>query len=135
MKKSIIPLFALTVLLGSCAHQEGPYIPVTQSPSVEDLYPVVLLDESLQGFIAVDHTEGQRLSDGRLEIVANLRNRTLQDVRIQVQTVFKDEKGYSTNEDSAWAMVFLNANETETYKIVSRGQDASRYTIRIRRVR
>lgn len=135
MKSSIPTALLIVFLLGACAHHEGPYVPVTQSPSTEDLYSVVELDPTLVKTVAVDHTNGRKLSDRRLEVAANIRNRTTKDLKIQVQTVFKDEGGYSTQEDSAWGTLFLTANETETYKIVSRERNAAKYTIRIREAR
>ncbi|MFH1740956.1 MAG: DUF1425 domain-containing protein [bacterium] len=134
MKKTVLPSLLVVLIVCACS-RPGPYVPAGQSPSVEDIHPVVLLDKSLKKKIAVDHTQGRKLPDNRLEVVANLRNRGKRDVQVQVQTIFKNESGYSTQEDSAWSMVFLSAHETETYQIVSRGRDAARYTVRIREAR
>ena len=129
---AVTTLFAAILILSAC---RGPYVPVGKAPSVEDTEPVVLLDKSLKKRIAVDRTGLKTLADGRVQVVANLRNRTSSDLEIQVQTVFKDRDGVSTQEDSAWEMRFLAAHETETYELMSRGTNAEKYTIRIREVR
>ena len=133
--KYINGIIVFAVILSSCAHKEGPYVPAGASPSIEDVHAVVLLDKSLKKTIAVDHVQGYRLQDDRLEVKANIRNRIRSDLQIQVQTIFKDESGFSTGEDSAWMTLFLNDNESKTYSIVSRGRDAQKFTIRIREVR
>lgn len=118
-----------------CATNKGPFVPAGQDPSTEDVYPAVLLDKSLTKKVAVDRVESRILDDGRLEVLANFRNQTRKDIVIQAQTVFKDVNNYSLGEDSAWSALFLSANETETYRMVSRGKDAAKFTIRIREER
>lgn len=135
---------ALTALAGlvivGCASAPsrepvGPYQALTHSPVLEDSETLVLLDAGLQSRISV---EGQRASfdgDGRLVAEAKIRNLTPANYSVQVQTVFKDEAGMSSGDESAWQTLLLNPNAMETYRCSALNAKSAKYTIRIRTTR
>src|SRR5689334_3243733 len=127
---------ALTAALFTfgCA-QEGPYVPPERVPSIEVENTTVLLDEELNGLVAVDLQKAERTRRGKLKALANVRNRTNQDLAIQTQTVFRDADGFSIQDDTAWETLVLTANETRTITALSTSRKADRYTIRLRLLR
>ncbi len=71
------------------------------------------------------------LADGRLQVRANLFNRTSQRIQVQVNCVFKDEQGFSTGDETPFQALFLdeNAQETVTFTSLNKAKD---YTVRVR---
>jgi len=114
---------------------EGPYVPAEQQPSTEVENTAVILDEEISRNIAVDLQNAERTSQDKLKALANIRNRTNNDLTIQVQTIFRDAVGFSINDDTAWETIVLTANETRTITATSTTRKAERYTIRIRMMR
>jgi len=136
MKTSIhLTAMLLVILTSGCVTNEGPYVPTQREPSTELENTAVILDREIADRIAVDLQDAERTSSGKLTGQANVRNRTNQDLRIQVQTVFRDSKGFSINDDTAWETLVLTANETRTVSAISTSRKAERYTIRIRMIR
>ncbi|MBI4028395.1 MAG: YcfL family protein [Verrucomicrobia bacterium] len=132
MKNTLVCLMVL--LCFGCAG-EGPYVPAQRQPSPELENTAVILDESLADRIAVDSQNAEHTAQGKLKGMANVRNRTNQDLSIQVQTVFRDDNGFSIGDDTAWETVILTANETRTISATSTSKKAERYTIRVRETR
>lgn len=128
---TILPLVLLLSVV-SCSTAPGPYVPTSAAPTVEDVYPAVLLDKSLRKRIAVDRVSDQRLQDNRLKVMANMRNMKGQGITVQVQTIYKDNQGFSIGDDTAWQTLIFSPNESKTYESVSMKSNASGYTIRIR---
>jgi uncharacterized protein YcfL len=95
----LILLGLISVLSTGC---EGAYRTVhIPGADVENRETIVLLTKTLQDQIAV---EGQRAiwnEANILEVHARLRNRTEKPLQVEVQTVFKDQKGFSVNDVSA----------------------------------
>ncbi len=136
MKTSIhLTTMLLAMLASGCTTNEGPYVPTQQTPSTELENTTVILDREIANHIAVDLQDAERAHSGKLIARANIRNRTNHDLRIQVQTVFRDSKGFSINDDTAWETLVLTANETHTISAISTSKKAERYTIRIRMMR
>src|SRR5687767_12993382 len=101
-----ITLAALGLALG-CEH-DGAYVPDTEPhAAVENISTVALLDEDLADMIAVEGQQAKYSDDGRLQVVANLRNRSEDRLTVQVQTVFKDENGFSTGDETAWETIVI----------------------------
>ena len=132
--KTLLFLVALGFMLIGCAH-EGPYVPSQRQPAPEFENTTVVLDREISGLVAVDLQHAERTHQGKLKGMANIRNRTNQDLTLQVQTVFRDVNGFSINDDTSWDTIVLTANETRTVGATSTTPKADRYTIRIRMMR
>jgi len=134
----MVVVMLLAAALAGCHRvpQEGPY-PALSVPkaALEERETVVILDGSVAGKIAVENQAVRRDAQGRLEVLANIRNRTRYDQAIDVQTVFKNETGISTGDETAWKRLSLGANETQTYSAISLDDRPVRYTVRIRQGR
>jgi len=141
MNKSWVSILAAggTFLLAagcSSTHDKGPYLPQTpKTPAYEGREPVVLMDPGVQYSVTCSGVQEQTLPDGRLEVIAHLRNRENRRIEVQANCVFKDQNGFTTGDETPFIMVILTENGTEDVKFVSMNNLARRYTIRVRQAR
>jgi hypothetical protein len=75
------------------------------------------------------------LEDGRMEVVANVRNRLNRRIEVQISCVFKDETGFALNDENTFRTLILTENIEEAARFVSLNDRARSYTIRIRQAR
>ena len=75
------------------------------------------------------------MDDGRMEVVANIRNRENRRLQVQVQCVFKDDNGYATGDETPWQNLILSENSQETVKFASMNNRARRFTVRVQEAR
>ena len=71
---------------------------------------MVLLDPGVQYSVTCSGIQEQTLPDGRLEVVAHLRNRENRRIEVQANCVFKDQNGFSTGDETPFVMVILTEN-------------------------
>jgi hypothetical protein len=140
MKKSLLSLLAaggaVLLVAGCSTHDKGPYLPEgVKTPAYEGKEPVVLLDPGVQYSVTCSRVQEQILPDGRLEVVAQLRNRENRRIEVQANCVFKDINGFSTGDETPFAMLILTENATEDVKFDSMNALAKKYTIRVRQAR
>ena len=140
MNKSLVSLVAggtLLLVVGcSSTHDTGPYLPQTpKTPPYESREPIVLMDPGVQYSVTCSGVQEQTLPDGRLEVVAHLRNRENRRIEVQANCVFKDGNGFTTGDETPFVMVILTENATEDVKFTSMNNLARRYTIRVRQAR
>jgi hypothetical protein len=141
MNKAFLSLLAAggAVLLAagcSSTHDKGPYLPQnSKTPAYESKEPVVLLDPGVQYSVTCSGVQEQTLPDGRLEVVAHLRNRENRRIEVQANCVFKDQNAFSTGDETPFVMVILTENGTEDVKFTSMNNLARKFTIRVRQAR
>ena len=140
MKKSFLSLLAaggaVLLVAGCSTHDKGPYLPEgVKTPAYEGREPVVLLDPGVQYSVTCSGVQEQMLPDGRLEVVAHLRNRENRRIEVQANCVFKDGNGFSTGDETPFVMVILTENGTEDVKFDAMNNLARKYTIRVRQAR
>ena len=141
MNKSFVSILAAggTALLAtgcSSTHDKGPYLPQTpKTPAYEAREPVVLMDPGVRYSVTCSGIQEQVLPDGRLEVIAHLRNRENRRIEVQANCVFKDQNGFTTGDETPFIMVILTENGTEDVKFTSMNTLARRYTIRVRQAR
>lgn len=127
----LVTIAAVGVLTG-CRGTGGAYLPKnTTKYNYEDSEPIVLMDSMVQRSITSPGIQQTRLPDGRLEVMANLRNRERRRIQVQAQCVFKDAQGFSIDE-TPWVNVHLTESAQEGVKFTSMNDKAQRYTIRVR---
>ena len=139
MKKTLLALVLLApglVWFTGCATDDhGAYLPMaTTVNDVENSAGFVLLDEHLQSWVTCPAIQETRLTDGRLQVAANVRNRENRRLHVQVNCVFKDAQGFPV-EDTPFQNLFLDENAQESVRFVSMNNQAIRYTIRVRQAR
>ncbi len=130
-----LALLAGALVAASACHRtyRGPGTPRSDERATEmATQPVVLLDTNLQRRVASDQHYQERTSEGLLRAAAILRNRTNSHLRVQARTVFRDEEGLSTGDETAWENVFLSPRQSTTYHAVSRTPQAQSFTVEVR---
>jgi uncharacterized protein YcfL len=140
MKNHIALLTAslAAVLVTGCSstHDKGPYLPQTpKTPAYENKEPVVLLDPGVQYSVTCSGQQELILPDGRLQVVAHLRNRENRRIEVQVNCVFKGQNGFSTGDETPFQTLILTENSQEDVTFTSMNDQAKNYTIRVRQAR
>lgn len=139
LKLSHIFCFVIGIfLLNGCA--AGPYhtIPYDAHEDKERNLKVVILDKDLDNQFSskrvvilaqkTDWTE-----DKRLKVYCEIRNMKDELLRLQVQTVFRDEQGFQIGDDTNWELILIPQYSTYTYKTTAFNPKVKDYTIRIRK--
>jgi hypothetical protein len=140
MKRSLLALALLAPALAlftgcSTDYDHGAYLPVaTTVNDVEDSAGFVLLDRAAQYSLTCPAIQETHLPDGRLQVIANVRNRENRRLQVQVNCVFKDAQGFSV-EETPFQNLFLDENAQESVRFISMNNQPVRYTIRIRQAR
>jgi uncharacterized protein YcfL len=133
---SVLTAVAGLFLLGGCATEPGPFTPQdTTKYTVENTEKFVLLDKPTQTSITCTGLQERTLPDGRLEIVANVKNREDRRIQVQIGCVFKDEQGFTTGDESPYQNLILAENSTEAVRFTAMNPLAKQYTIRVRQAR
>ena len=133
---SVLSAVAGLFFLGGCATEPGPFTPQdTTKYTVENTEKFVLLDKPTQTSVTCTGLQERTLPDGRLEIVANVKNRENRRIQVQIGCVFKDEQGFSTGDESPYQTLILAENSTEAVRFTAMNPLAKRYTIRVRQAR
>ncbi len=134
LTKSIVlaAVVSASVFLSGCQHG-GAYAPRnTTKYNLEDEIPVVLMDKMVQRSVTSPGVEQSTLPDGRLRIVAKLRNRESRRIQVQVSCVFKNANGFSTGDETPWVDVILTEGSQEGVVFDSINDQAKKFTVRVR---
>lgn len=136
MKKTLLTFAALTALVvfAGCSH--GPYVAKdTTKYTLENSEKFVLMDKQVQYSVTSTGIQQRINDDGRLEVVANIKNRENRRIQVQVSCVFKDAQNFSTGDETPWQTLILGENTTEAVNFKSMNAQARTYTIRVRQAR
>jgi hypothetical protein len=136
---SLLTAGAALLLAAGCStssYDKGPYAPQqSKTPAFENKEPVVLLDPGVAYSITCTGVQERSLPDGRIEVVAQIRNRENRRIEVQVNCVFKDGNGFTTGDETPFQPLILTENATEQVVFQSLNNLAKKYTIRVRQVR
>ncbi len=137
MKKTLFSLAGLASVLAmftGCSH--GPYAAKdTTKYNLESTEKFVLMDKHVQYSVTSTGIQQRLNDDGRLEVVANIKNREDRRIQVQVSCIFKDAQGFSTGDETPWQTLILGENTTEAVNFKSMNTQARTYTIRVRQAR
>ena len=134
MNWKLASMLAAVTLTFGC--HKGAYEARTEPQAAyENTETVVLLGGDIRRSIAVEGQQAKLAEDGRLQVFANIRNRWTKRLTVQVQTVFKDENGFSTGDETAWETMIITERSQTSYQTTSQNTNARKYTIRIRSLR
>ena len=97
MKKTVfLPLVSLTAASFFAGCQSAPPGPLppqdTTKYLVESTESFVLMDKAAQYSITCTGLQERPLADGRMEVVANVKNRENRRIQVQISCVFKNEQ-------------------------------------------
>lgn len=138
MKRSLIPALMLAgaaLFAAGCKTHEGAYQPVNATQyDVENKSNFVLFDEGAERSVTCSGIQTATLPDGRLKILANVRNRENRRIQVQINCEFKDEQGFPVD-STPFRTLILDENAQEGVQFVSMNAQAKKYTIRVRQAR
>ncbi len=124
---------AAVALFAGCATEPGAAAPQDSTKyTLENTENFELLGKATLLAVAGTGLQPRVLPDGRLEVVASVKNRENRKVTIQVNCVFKDEAGLNTGDETAFQTVELAPNATEAVRFTAANTFAKKFTIRVR---
>jgi hypothetical protein len=93
------------------------------------------LDAATQADISCTGLQERTLGDGRLEIVASIRNSGAQPARLHIQCLFLDARGLPIGDAGQWQGLSIGAGSTEVERFTAPVEGEGRYAIRVRSAR
>ena len=127
---------AILVFAGCSSTPPGPYAAQdTTKYTLENTESFVLMDKPTQVSVTCTGLQQRVTNEGRLEVVANVKNRESRRIQVQVSCVFKNEAGFSTGDETPWETLILGENATEAVRFTSMNTQAKKYTVRVRQAR
>lgn len=136
MKTVLITALLATLVLAGCKAPTGPFSPQdTTKYTLENTEMFVLMDQAVQHSVTSTGIQRGTTEDGRLELVANIKNRESRRIQVQVSCVFKDAQGFSTGDETPWETLILGGNETKAVSFTAMNANAERFTVRVRQAR
>jgi uncharacterized protein YcfL len=125
-------LLLATAVLTGC-QSGGAYAPKNATKyDLENKEKFVLMDSMVQRSVTASGIQKRLLPDGRLEVIAHVRNRETRRIQVQINCVFKDASGFSTDDETPWQNLILTENAQEDVRFVSINNKAQDFTIRVR---
>jgi uncharacterized protein YcfL len=126
----------LLACAGGCAVAPVPFPALgTTKFTLENTDRFVVLDQPVHTSVSCTGFQVNELADGRLQVVANVKNRENRPVEVQINCVFRDEQGFSTGDETPFQTLNLSGNSTEAVHFTARNTSAKKYTVRIRQAR
>jgi len=124
--RSLRVLFVALTLAAGCATRQVP-------DRSEARY--VPRDKGAARSVALTRVQERITDDGRLEVVARLKNKLNRRIDVQVDCVFKNEDGIPLNENSSFQTLTLTGNAVGVVHFTSRTSRARNYAVRVRQRR
>ena len=132
----LLPVLLAALVLSGCQTPPGPFLPQdTTKYSIENTEKFVLMDRPTQISVTCTGLQERINPDGRLEVVANVKNRENRRIQVQVRCVFKDEQSASTGDETPWQTLILGENATDAVRYTAMNNQARKYTISVRQAR
>ncbi len=134
-------LSLLAALCGLGALAGCATAPATEPPrdstkfTVENTDRFVALDPATDAAVNCTGLQERTLADGRLEVIANVKNRESGPARVQIQCLFLDDQGVPVGAGGQWQVLALAGDSTEVVRFTARDAVAKRYAIQVRKVR
>jgi uncharacterized protein YcfL len=125
-----------SAFLAGCATDPGPDGPLdTMKYTIASTGKFVRLDQLAETSVDCTGLQERILPDGRLEVVANVKNLEKRRIEVQINCVFKDEQGIPTGDQTPFRNLVLAGFSTEAVQFTSINSQARKYTIRVREAR
>jgi uncharacterized protein YcfL len=133
--RSLSALCALAALCG-CGTAPAPPAPLdTTKFTLENTDRFVALDAAAEAAVSCTGLQERALGDGRLEVVANLKNGGTVPVHVRVQCTFIDGQGMPVAAEAPWQALDIAGDSTEVMRFTAPVLEAKRYVIRVRTAR
>jgi uncharacterized protein YcfL len=127
---------AAGLLLGGCATEPSSAVPQDSTKyTIESTEKFARLDKATQATVTCTGLQERLLPDGRMEVVASVRNNGASPLNVQINCVFKDAQGFTTGDETAFQNLTLAEDATEAVRFTAANSAAKNYTIRVRQAR
>lgn len=132
--KSLLAGFAMIALVFSFGCYRGPYHAGSYRPGTTTLEHTdkIVYADNLTYKVYVVNINALPLSDGRMQVSAELENRTGKNLVIQVQTQFRDATGNLTEDKTNWRTIVMTPRSSTSYQAESMNSDARDYIVRVK---
>jgi uncharacterized protein YcfL len=100
--------------------------------TVENTDQFAALDPAAEAAVMCTGLQERTLGDGRLEVVANVKNRGSETAKVKVQCQFLDDQGEPTEAAAQWQSLSIAGDSTAVVRFTSSNASAKRYAIRAR---
>ena len=136
MKTILSLLTAVTALtMAGCSSEPLGFLPEQMTKySIENTGKFASLDPFARAAVTCSGLQEKTDGAGRLEVIANVMNRSRDRVTVEVHCVFKDRNGFSTGDETPWTTLVLENNATEAMRFAAANSLAHSYTITVRHV-
>ena len=124
---------ASTLLVAGCQSRNASFAAQeTTKYSIENTANFARLDVATQAAIICTGLQEHFNDDGRLEVVANVKNRASSMIQIRVRCVFKDIDGFAIGDETPWQLLSLGDEATEAVRFSATNKFARKYTVIVR---
>jgi len=131
MVKRIILAALFGLLISGCAPHKGEK-PFWAHEYTENNETFVALDSGLASRLRLVDEVTDKTADSRMIVKAKLMNRLEKTLRVQIQTIFKDAKGYPTGDETNWELILIPAKAYYYYEAKAMNTKGIGYVIRCR---
>jgi hypothetical protein len=133
-RRSVLLLTALCSLgaLPGCATGSGEPEDTTKF-TIENTDQFSALDPDTEAAVKCTGLQERLLGDGRLEVVANVKNRGNQPVTVEIRCVFLNDQVILVGPVGHWQTLALAADATEVVRFTASDVAAKRYAIQVRK--
>jgi uncharacterized protein YcfL len=100
--------------------------------TVENTDQFAALDPAAEAAVMCTGLQERMLGDGRLEVVANVKNRGSETAKVRVQCQFLDDQGEPTEDAARWQSLSIAGDSTAVVRFTSSNASAKKYAIRAR---
>lgn len=129
---ALAPLCALCALTGCMATSASEAPQDSAKFTVGNTERFIAQDPASDAAVSCTGLQERTLPDGRLEVVANIKNRGPQDVTANISCTFMNDQGAPLGGGEAWSPLRVAGDSTEVVKFTAPGASAKRYEIRVR---
>ena len=129
MKKILTLSACLAILLNGCG------APTATQSAISNNSKFVALGSLGSRIVQCTTLQENTLPDGRLEVRANILNLVNKRVDLQINCIFKDAQGFSTDDETPFQTLILDETAQETITFTSLNTKAKDYTVRVRLAR
>ncbi len=122
----------LAVGLAGCAGPCKKNAVMATRYTLADTAKVMLLDETVAQAVECTGLQVVHRKDGRLEIIASLKNLSNATFAIQVGATFKGPAGETLADEACWHRLTLEGNNTVVARFVSQDGRAADFAVKVR---
>jgi hypothetical protein len=133
LRHALLLSSASAAILAGCATTPPQAAPAAATRfTIGDTDKVAPVDAAAAAALDCTGLQERALGDGRLEVVAVIRNRTAQRVEARVRCVFKDSQGLPIGDETPWQTLVLEGNSAEAVRFAARTSAAARYAVAVK---